>query len=414
MTDHTRPQLAAPFWGERYSETHVLSDVIAPPYDVISPVERETLSRKHEHNIVHLVLPEGEGDRYARAAALLAEWRNAGVFERDKSPSVYVLRQSFATPMGRQCERTGVIVGLLAESFSEGRVRPHERTHQGPKEDRLSLLRATRAMFEAIFVLARDEGGELAARLEAEAARRPTARAELHGVSLALWRVPAKRARTLADVASSGPVYVADGHHRFETAVAFRAELPEAERIPALVVPVGDPGLVVLATHRRVRGKPVDPEWLIEQLRDRFQVRELRPSANYVEELSELAGRGTSALVVFPPGRGFAFLLKGGAGLGDVRFSNEPAVASLDVARIDEIIVRRVQEAAGSGATVDYSADPHAVIDAVRAGDAAAGILLNPATVEDVLTVADEGGVMPPKSTYFMPKVPSGLVVAGY
>lgn len=405
MSEAGRPQLAAPFWGERYSAQHALSEVIAPPYDVISPAEREQFARRHEHNIVHLILPEGDGDRYARAAALFAAWREEGVFERDKSPSVYVLRQSFTAPTGIERECTGVIVGLLAEPFSEGRVKPHERTHRGPKEDRLALLRATRASFEAILVLARDAKGELQARLAAEIERKATAKGELDGVSLTMWRVPAKRARTLADVVSAGPLYVADGHHRFETAVAFRQELREAERTPALVVPVGDPGLAVLATHRMVRGGAVGAESLIEQLRDHFQVRELRPSANYAEELSQLSHRGTGAIVVFPAGKAFALLLKGEAAMN---------TASLDVERIDKLIVSRVREAAGTDAAVSYSADSNAVIDAVRTGEAAAGVLLNPTGLEEILRVADEGGVMPPKSTYFMPKVPSGLVVVTY
>jgi uncharacterized protein (DUF1015 family) len=407
-------ELLAPFWGERYSATHSLSEVIAPPYDVISPDERDRLAARHEHNIVHLILPPGDGDRYESAAALLGRWRQERVFERDKSPSVYVVRQSFATPDGTTRERTGVIAGLAVEPFDTGRVKPHERTHARPKEDRLALLRATRSVFDAIFVLARDEDGDLATHLEAETSRRPTVSGYLQSVRVSVWRVPAKRARTLAAAASSTPVYVADGHHRYETAVAYRGEHPSAERLPALVVPISDPGLVVLATHRLVRGGAIDIGRVVEDLRPRFQVRQLPPDVNYVEELAGMRSRGTAAIVVLPEGNALAFLLKGGASLGDLPFANEPAVASLDVARIDEIIVNRLHAGAGPEARTDYSADPDAVIDAVRSGQAAAGVLINPTAIEQVLEVADAGSVMPPKSTYFMPKVPSGLVVMRY
>ena len=414
MAGNSVGQLFAPFWGERYSVVHSLSAVIAPPYDVISPDEREGFAGRHEHNIVHLILPSGDGDRYESAAALLSQWRQAGILEREQFPSVYVLRQSFTTPDGTERERTGVVAGLAVEPFSAGRVKPHERTHAGPKQDRLSLVRATRAVFDAIFVLARDQDGDLAARLEAETARPPTVTGNLQGVAVSMWRVPAKGARTLAAAASGAPVYVADGHHRYETAVAYRSELPSAERLPALVVPVGDLGLVVLATHRLVRGGAIDMGRVLEELRPRFQVRQLPPDANYIEELAAMRSRGTAAIVVLPQGNALAFLLKGGASLGDLPFANEPAVASLDVARIDEIIVSRLRAAAGPEARTDYSADPDAVIDAVRREDAAAGVLVNPTAIEQVLEVADAGGVMPPKSTYFMPKVPSGLVVMGY
>lgn len=406
--------LVMPFRGERYAEQQRLGDLIAPPYDVISPDERERLASRDAHNVVHLILPAGNADRYDGAGRLLAEWRAAGVLMADDKDSVTVVRQEFTTPEGERRVRTGVIAGVAVEPFATGRVKPHERTHAGPKEDRLALLRATAAMFEALFMVARDDDGELRALLDEAAQKKPLARAELLGVEITVWRVTGTRAAALAEAAGAGPLYIADGHHRYETAVVYRGERATGDRLPALVVPGGDPGLVVLPTHRLVYGSAVNGEALTHDLRERFQMRELPSQANYVEELATLKARGTACVVVLPGGRALAYLLKGGASLGDLPFANEPAVASLDVARVDEIVVKRVQALAGAESRVGYSPEAHHVIDEVQQGTAAAGVLLNPTDLEQVLAVADAGGAMPQKSTYFMPKVPSGLVIMGY
>ena len=406
--------LVTPFAGERYAEQERLGDLIAPPYDVIDPEQRERLAGRDAHNVVHLILPAGDEDRYDDAARLLAEWRAAAVLVADEKDSVTLLRQEFSTPEGERLVRTGVIAGVAVEPFAAGRVKPHERTHAGPKDDRLALLRATEAMCEALFMVARDADGVLLALLEEAAQKKPLARGELQGVEVSVWRVTGKRAAALAEAAGAGPLYIADGHHRYETAVAYRGEHSAADRLPALVVPAGDPGLVVLPTHRLVYGTEVDADALTNDLRERFQMRELSSQANYGEELATLKARGTACVVVLPGGRALAYLLKGGANLGDLPFADEPAVASLDVARVDEIVVKRVRALAGKQSRTGYSAQTHHVIDEVQRGSAAAGVLLNRTDLEQVLAVADAGGVMPQKSTYFMPKVPSGLVIMGY
>lgn len=406
------PPLVAPFVAERYADGRRLSKLIAPPYDVLSPADRERYARRHDHNIVHLILPEGDVDRYAAARKRYERWRRDGVLVPDKTPAVYVLRQKFTTRDGARHARTGVIAGVAVEPPTARRVLPHERTHAGPKEDRLALLAATGAMFETLFMLARDEDGDLAASLAEAAAKRPTVTAELRGVELTLWRVPGARGRALAEAAGRGALYMADGHHRYETAVAYRAQRPAADRIPALIVAVEDPGLVVLATHRIVRGASLDRRRLVSALRERFQMRDVPPASNYMDVLGELAGRGTGCLLVLPDGPAIALLLRGDP--GEPEFANEPAVALLDVARVDELVVNRLVSAAGDEARLEYTPDPHEAIDLVHRGDAVASVLLNPTPAAAVLRVADARAVMPQKSTYFYPKVPSGLVVLRY
>lgn len=414
MTDDVQP-LVVPFRGVRFADGAPLSARIAPPYDVIGPEDRTALEAHDPDNVVRYILPTGDGDRYAHARDVLDGWLARGVLREDPEPSVTVVRQEFATPDGRTHARTGVIAAVAAEPFAAGRVRPHERTHAGPKEDRLALLRATAFMFEALLMVVPDADGRLRAVL-AEAQRHdPLDTAELSGTRVTLWRVSGPAATQIAAAGSRAPLYMADGHHRYETAVSYRGENAAATSVPALLVPLSDPGVVVLPTHRLVLGRTLDAPKLEGMLRGRFQMKQLPPAADYVDELQAIGRRGTSCVVVLPGGRALALLLKGGsARLDDFATGLDPVVAGLAVTRVDELVVKYVLGAVGKDARLAYSAAADEVIEAVGRGDAAAGVLLNPTAMADVIAVADAGAVMPQKSTYFMPKVPSGLVGMRY
>ena len=172
-------ELVVPFQADRYAAVERLSALIAPPYDVIQPADRARLAARDPHNVVHITLPEvaeSAGDPYTHAAALLEKWRRTGVLVRDAEPSVYVLAQDFALPGGERRTRIGMFGALAAEPYGTGRVKPHERTHAGPKADRLALLRATRTGVESIFVLAPDPDGALAHALANIAKLPPAAR----------------------------------------------------------------------------------------------------------------------------------------------------------------------------------------------------------------------------------------------
>ena len=391
------PALFMPIQAERQRAQDLLSDLIAPPYDVLSPAERDAHALRSPHNIVHLTLPTGAPDRYAAAAALLRQWRAAGVLEWDEEPVLYVLQQEFFTPDGRTHLRTGVIGGLSAEGYEPGRVRPHERTHRGPKEDRLALGRATRTALEPIFVLARDARDHLRRRLDGVTHHQPTAVAELDGVAIGVWRIGGLQAAEIAHAVGGGPLYIADGHHRFETARALRDEMPVASRIPALVVPVRDPGLVVLPTHRVIRGAPVRSADLLGAWQECFEVSEREPELD-ARGLLEGLGPRPAAVVALPGGRVVALQAR------------EAAANALEIAVIEQDVVQPLLRAAGPNAAVSYTADPGELLAAV-AGDAVAGVLVRPTSAERVLAAADAGEIMPPKSTYFHPKVPSGLLM---
>jgi len=413
------PPLVAPFRGERYAAKE-LSALIAPPYDVISSEDRTRYAARDPHNIVHLMLPEapsgggrsGGGDRYAQAATLLATWREAGVVQPDPGESVYVVAQDYTVPSGERRTRIGMLAAVRAEPFEARRVRPHEQTHSAPKADRLALLRATAANLESIFLLAPDPDRMLAQALVKRASGVPAARAELDGVGIRMWSVTGAPGAQLAALAGRAQLYIADGHHRYETAVAFAAEDPRADRVLSFIVSRHDPGLAILPTHRIVFGVARDAEKLIDQWRAWFEVGRVAPCMDRVERLAELGRDRTACIVAFPDDYDVTLVLKQDAALDRVPgMARSPAVRALDVVRIETLVVQYILGAGTATPSLAYTPDPRAAFEAVRNGRAAAAVLLNPTKVEQVFAVADAGDVMPPKSTYFAPKVPAGLVL---
>jgi hypothetical protein len=231
-------------------------------------------------------------------------------------------------------------------------------------------------------------------------------------VDIKLWVVAGAAAQQLATLAGRAPLYIADGHHRYETAVAYARTHPEADRVLSLVVSATDPGLTILPTHRIIFGPSPDPARLIAKWRQWFDVDRVAPRDDRLERLAELGRDRTACVVVFPEADDLSLVLKRDAVLDAVPdLGKTPAVRALDIARVEALVVRAILGAGTSTPALGYSADPHAAFAAVRDGGAAAAVFLNPTRVEQVFAVADSGGVMPPKSTYFVPKVPSGLVL---
>jgi uncharacterized protein (DUF1015 family) len=412
----TEMPLVMPFVGERYADAQGLSRVIAPPYDVISLDQRRRYAMGDPHNIVHLILPEAAGglNKYQAAAQLLATWRAEGVFTADAGPCVYVVAQTFTPPGGTPRSRVGMFAAVAAEPYETRRVRPHERTHRGPKLDRLELLRATRANLESIFLLAPDTDGTLATRLRAitDGGRSPEATAELDGVQLRLWVSSGVEGAALAQAAGA-PLYIADGHHRFETAVAYARENPVASRLLAFVVSARDPGLVVLPTHRVIYGTDRDIAALEPGWRQVFEVSPVPPDADRMQLLAEAGRDRTACIVARDTGNADLLLrLRPDAGLDTMpELGRTDAVRSLDVAVVERLVVQEILAAGKSTPTLTYTPDPAPALEVAHRGKAVAAVLLNPTRVDQVFAVADAGDVMPPKSTYFVPKVPSGLVL---
>jgi uncharacterized protein (DUF1015 family) len=404
--------LVAPFQGERYAAVGELSRLIAPPYDVIEPTERARYAALDAHNIVHIMLPEAppgraEDERYRVAADLVAAWRSRGILSRDAKPSLYVMAQDFTLPTGERRTRRGVFAAVAAEGYEPRRIRPHERTHAGPKADRLALLRATETNIESIFLLAPDADRSLANAVAKISHGTPNAAAELNGVGIKLWVVSDPSLIPLP----TSPLYIADGHHRYETASAYAQEHPAADRLLALIVSAHDPGLSVLPTHRVIFGTGRELERLLPRWREWFDVLPVEPGQDVVTHLATL-GRDRTACIIADRSRVLALAMRGDA-LPDrlPTLIQSEAVRDLDVARIESLVVKEVLGAGTSTPIVRYVADAREALAMVQRGGAAVAVLLNPTRVEQVFAVADAGDVMPPKSTYFVPKVPSGLVL---
>jgi len=401
----TDPRLFAPFRGERYGDTSALARRLAPPYDVVTPEQRASLAGQDPYNIVHLDMPSiAAGDPYREAARLLTEWRGRGLIIRDGGATAYVLQTSGRFPDGTQRQRTGVFLAVAAEPFSRGRVRPHERTHASPKEDRRRLTHATGCNLSPVFLLAPDSSGALQGALHDEASREPWAQCSALGSEHAVWIVGGERAQRIAEAAGAEPVYVADGHHRFETAVMLRDEVPPAWREGASrtlshVVSFRDPGLAILPTHRLISGPPQQPAAFLEA------------ASTFFAEVPE--GADWTVAVAFADGREIRLGLRPGADLSRaLDLPVHPAVRGLAVTLADGVAVGVVAASLlGRVPELRYTADAGEAREAARQGSCAFALLLPPTRLEDVRRVADAGQIMPPKSTYFAPKVPTGIVL---
>jgi uncharacterized protein (DUF1015 family) len=424
-----------PLHGLRYdlARTGPASALLAPPYDVIDGDGRAALAARSPDNCVHVILPEGDGDaRYARGAAEFRRLEQTA-FVRDPSPSVYVLHQRFEA-LGATHVRKGLVARIELTRFGEGPVLPHERTLAGPKLDRLQLMRACEAHVELVFGLFADPRCAWEAAV-APALGEPVLEAELDGVGHTLYRVDdaAAIARVAALLADKS-VYMADGHHRYETMCAFADELvargwgDDARYGLVFLGNLDDPGLVVLPTHRVVHH--VEPERVAAALAELprwFDVREL-PLPGAAEGVRALLAEASAVR----PSLAFAVPGTGQLQLATLRADFDPAVAGLGaiapaLQRLDLVLLHELVLEAGLGidklaqaakTNLAYLKSTDVALDVARSGvlPEPAGVtaqlvaFAHPTAVQDVVAVCDSGEVMPQKSTFFYPKIPTGLV----
>ena len=402
--------LFAPFRALRFAEPQTLASRLAPPYDVISPEQRRELAKLDQQNIVNIDLPvAGPGeDPYKYAADLLAIWQRRGLMVREQEPSVYVLRTTTRLPDGREMKRTGAFFAVAAVPFAPGsRVRPHERTHAGPKEDRRKLMLATGANTSPVFLLAPDARGDIASTLAKVTAEKPWASVNALDGHHEVWIVKGPIALRLATLASDEKTYIADGHHRYETAVYLKEDrelnsrwVPGAQRTLAHLVSFKDPGLAILPTHRIVEGKRLDRGDVLKAATPWFG--------------RALPDQRPDVTVVFQDGSEAAMALRPEADLSEAtELAQHPSVRTLPVSIADNVFIKLVVEKLlGKPAVLRYTPDESEARDqAAKNPKVALSVLLPPTKLEEVQAVSDAGEFMPPKSTYFAPKVPTGVVL---
>ena len=412
-----------PFRGLRYNSQTDLSAVICPPYDVIKGDARAQLMQRDPHNIaaVELAAPYGETateSQYQASAALLAQWIAEGVLVRDDS-SYYLYEQEFALPgTPETAKRRGVIGALTLEEFGQG-VQPHEHTMSGPKADRLELLRATQTNISPIFGLFQDDDAWIELLLDSVAVRDPDGVAtDGDGVVHRLWKITDdETVNGIVAGFDNENILIADGHHRYETALNYLREEREkagdnwtgaeaANSVMMMCVSMQDPGLVVLPTHRLVvnvePGKVAD---LPETLKSAFDVELLEGAAVFSELLKNEGGDVTLGLRL--PGQSYLLTQR----------SNDAASAleKLDVSVLhDQILERELginADRLAAGEHVGYTIHASEAIEKVDSGQAQAAFLLRATPAQQVAQVAASGDKMPQKSTYFYPKLMTGLVL---
>ncbi len=395
-----------------------MADVVAPPYDVISPEQQSELYDRHPANVIRLILGREE-EPYSAAAQKLSEWMQSGIFVRDPMPSLYLLAQDFTLPDGRRLRRRGFIAACRLEGFGKGTIMPHEKTLPGPKEDRLKLFRATGAMFSQIMALYNDPGGLIDAAFQ-DARQQPYRDLVFDGVRNRMWRVSdPEMIELVADFLRDRRVFVADGHHRYETALLYRDSSPgvagtPAEFIPMYFASMNDPGLVILPTHRILHSLPsFDGSEFLKKLGGYFHLKNFDDQDD-LEAALVRGGRGTFGLIQKKASH--LLTMKDRSLL--IRSGSPEAVAGLDVAILHTVILEKILGISNEDQLrkvyLDYVKDVTSAASLVSEGKAQAAFLLNATPVDQVREVAEAGLTMPQKSTYFYPKLLSGMVTYSF
>jgi uncharacterized protein (DUF1015 family) len=419
-----------PFRGITYDPSRVdVSRVVAPPYDVITPKDQVRYYAQDPHNVVRLIAGEvrptdsAEDNKYLRAAAFFRQWLAEGILRKESERSIYVYQHQFLDPTsGEQKSRLGLIGVVELQPFGSG-VLPHEQTHARAKADRLSLTRAVQANLSPIFSLYEDPKSAVAAAIKPALQQPPqlsitTEDGDRHAISAVHGD---ERLRALSEALRETPLYIADGHHRYETALNFRDKMrlehPEAPPDAAfnfvlmLLVDVTDPGLVILPTHRIVRDLPdFDGAQLVERLGEQHRAQRYPARTPFLEAMQQPTAAHRIGIIARNK-------LASGLISATVDLPRRPSsdpVSALDVSVLhDQILKGQLglgDELVEEERHISYSRDLDTAFDRVESGAADAAFVLRPPAVADVVAVAKAGQVMPQKSTYFYPKPASGIV----
>jgi uncharacterized protein (DUF1015 family) len=412
-----------PLRALRYDTSLVgsLADVTSPPYDVIDAEQREELLQRSPFNVVAVDLPRGDGGRdadpYAEAGELFEAWQLQGVVVRDPEPSLWAHTQTYTGPDGQTRMRRGFFCRVRIEGYGPGRVRPHERTHPGPKEDRLRLMRTTRANLSPIFSLFSDPAGAAWGALEPATENEPWGEVtDGDGTTHRLWRVSDQEAiATVQRATRDVELLIADGHHRYETANTYAEELGgdgEHRYVLMCLVALEDPGLTVFPTHRLVRGLDRErQEALREALRSDFEIVEVP-----LEQIAPEPGTGLLELGYIDSHHQQAYRLKlKDQAIADAALPGfSKAYRNLDTGVLEALLLKGALGLSDDDIShfngLFYARSTEEAVAMVRSGEWDAAFVMRPTPVAQVRDVAASGENMPPKSTFFYPKLLTGLL----
>lgn len=429
-----------PFRGTTYNKKKVkkLSQVVSPPYDVISPAMQEELYEQSDFNMVRLVLgKEFPGDneynnKYVRSAASFDGWLRHDILERDAKPSIYLYEQIFKFER-KTYSRIGMIAVLRLEEVGKGKVFPHEHTLAKPKFDRIELLRATSANFDCIYTLFPDEKGRFFKIAKKLMRKKPDLESKgKDGLVDRLWKINQKNIiAKLQKEFKDKAVFIADGHHRYEAAMRYRNEMKvrntrftEEEsynHVMMYFTPIENPGLLVLPIHRMIKAMPpIDLSHVLVELGVYFDIVEM-PFSKKTEsdvrkklmtQLSKHCPKHCFALYFKElPDKYFLLSLKDEAVMQDLIEEEKPlAWKKLDVTILHALIFQDVLNISGEE-NINYTRDENEALDKVKSGEYVMAALLNPTSLAEIISIASKYEKMPQKSTYFFPKLTTGMVM---
>ncbi|MGB1583207.1 MAG: DUF1015 domain-containing protein [Solirubrobacterales bacterium] len=394
-----------------------LEQLISPPYDVIDDALRAELAGGNSYNVVEIDLPVGDR-KYSRAGELIEAWTEAGALTAENEPAFWVLRQNYEGPDGTARTRTGLFCRVRVTDYGPGLIRPHERTHPGPKQDRLDLMRATRMNLSPIFSLFSDASGDFRAAINrvADGEHFDQAR-DSNGTENSIWRVAdSADIATFTAALADRELLIADGHHRYETARAYAAEVGgegDHNFVLMYVCALEDPGMTVFATHRLAEHTTAEQQAAVgEAIKQNFEVSEVTSDQLAPPENPGVAGEfGYLDAVNKQP---YRLRLKDQS-IADRALEGFPAsYQQLDTAILEALFLKGALGMSDDDIShlngLWYSSDVEEARNFVETERYDLGFFLRPTPIEQIREIAADGVNMPPKSTYFYPKIPTGLV----
>ncbi len=416
------------FRGLRYSGKGIsgTAAVVCPPYDIISDKQRAEYAAKSEYNVVRLELPCGR-DPYNSAAKTLKQWESDGILVREEKDAVYIYEETYQA-YGQWRSVKGCIARVKLEEFDKGVILPHEYTLSGAKEDRMKLMKATHCNFSQVYSLYSDESSKTISRLNKLSQSKPSEElTDGDGVTHKLWAVTDEaEIKAIAEDFADRRLYIADGHHRYETALAYRDYCREnglskegdgADYIMMMLVNMEHPELTVFPTHRVVRGlRDFDADRLLRECGQYFEVRPLTDTQSVRDELERLYSQGEKAFCMYSgQNRWTLLVLKSLEPMKELLPSVSDASRGLDVSVLHTLILERLLGIDANNMAkqinLTYVKHIYEAANAVDSGEANCAFILNPTKISEICEVSSAGEKMPQKSTYFYPKLITGLVI---
>ncbi len=401
-----------------------IEKLVCPPYDIISEVQRQGYLEENENNIIRLELPKGE-EPYKTAGEVLKKWLDSGILKQDSEEAVYIYEEEFSIN-GIHAKFKGCIVRVKIEEFSKGVVLPHEETLSKAKEDRFNLMKATNCNFSQIYSLYMDSEHKIINRLDKLSECKPEIElTDGDEVTHRLWIVTDKdEIKAVCEDFADKKLYIADGHHRYETALNYRNYCREngigdggEDYVMMMLVDMEHDGLVVLPTHRLVRDlASFDKEKILSDCREYFEVTEESDVNKAESKLKELYDEGKKAFAFYSGGNGYDLLvLKDENVIAELLPEKSKASQGLDVTVLHTLVLEKIfgidAENMAKQINLTYTRLFDEAVESVKTGKAQCSFILNPTRVTEIRDVAAAGEKMPQKSTYFYPKLITGLVM---